>query len=313
MASKGLQRKLLTHLSKAAGRSQSRKGEEVAPPRVKYREYRPHKSLVEDVKCFWILENDYPDGSIQEVSPDGCVELIFNFGSPYVPLNRRKATALPPAFVVGFQNRTIQFRVSGTVRIVATRMFPWAALQLLHEKVASLSNRVTRLGSEWSDLVRQVGDCALRGEYDQAVLHVQDFLIRRALVQRFDRRVVQAAAKIIHKTKGQFRIGELAEYCRLSVRQLQRGFKSAIGATPKVLARTVRFVQAQRVLMFNPSANLTDLTYECGYFDQAHFIKDFKDFTGKTPSEYAKETKQLQRMLKSKEVVFLPGETPTGV
>jgi len=59
-----------------------------------------------------------------------------------------------------------------------------------------------------------------------------------------NRRIVQAAAKIIQKTQGPYRIGELAEHRRLSVRQLQGGFKSATGTPPKVPARTVRFVAA---------------------------------------------------------------------
>ena len=51
--------------------------------------------------------------------------------------------------------------------------------------------------------------------------------------------------------------------------------------------------------------DLTGLAHECGYFDQAHFIKEFRSFTGKTPSEYACEMQQLQDHLKSQDVVFL--------
>ncbi|HMF12979.1 MAG TPA: helix-turn-helix domain-containing protein, partial [Gemmataceae bacterium] len=96
-----------------------------------------------------------------------------------------------------------------------------------------------------------------------------------------------------------------ADYCEVSVRQLERGFRHVIGTSPKVFARTVRFQEAQQRLLFDPDADLTSLAYECGYFDQAHFIKDFKAFTGQTPSEYAQQMREFQIILKNNDVVFL--------
>jgi len=57
--------------------------------------------------------------------------------------------------------------------------------------------------------------------------------------------------------------------------------------------------------MFDPDAGLTELAHECGYSDQAHFIKEFKAFTGKTPTQYARQMRAMQDVLKSKGVVFL--------
>jgi AraC-like DNA-binding protein len=57
--------------------------------------------------------------------------------------------------------------------------------------------------------------------------------------------------------------------------------------------------------MFDPDTDLTELAYQCGYFDQAHFIKEFRAFTDQTPSEYARQMRQLQDVLRSKDVVFL--------
>src|SRR5262245_2263445 len=100
---------------------------------MQYHEHTPHEALRDLVRCFWTLEKDYPEGSIEEVTPDGCVELIFNFGSPYVPMTEPPSAALPVAFVVGLQNRTVRFRVEGTVRIVAARLHGWSAAALLAE------------------------------------------------------------------------------------------------------------------------------------------------------------------------------------
>src|SRR5262249_28920477 len=101
-------------------------------------------------------------------------------------------------------------------------------------------------------------------------------------------------------------VAELADYCNTSVRQLQRQFDDATGVSPKSLARTIRFEAIRNRLMFEPDANLTDLAYEFGYTDQAHFINDFKAFTNKTPGEFAAEMRKYQEMLHERHnVVFL--------
>jgi transcriptional regulator GlxA family with amidase domain len=89
------------------------------------------------------------------------------------------------------------------------------------------------------------------------------------------------------------------------VRQLQRKFQRDVGASPKFFARTLRFEQAQRRLMLEPETELTGLAFDCGYFDQAHFIKEFRVFTGKTPSAYADQMRRLHDFLHGKDVVFL--------
>jgi AraC-like DNA-binding protein len=277
---------------------------------VIYREQLPHCTLQDFVKCFWISEMSYEPGSIQDVMPDGCVELIFNFGSPYIPLADVPRPPLPVAFVVGLQNRAIRFRVEGMVKVVAARLFPWAALALLSEQFGPSTNAVRPLDADWEGLTSRLRALVSGARYDDSVGVLQEFLIQRALVHTYDRKVIEAAAKLLHQTKGQYRIEELAETCILSVRQLERGFQKVVGTSPKGYARTVRFDQAQRRLMFEPDIDLTRLALESGFSDQAHFTKDFKAFTGKTPGEYASEMRKFQEILRRDDVVFLQAGPP---
>jgi AraC-like DNA-binding protein len=242
---------------------------------------------------------------IQPITPDGCVELIFNFGSRYLLRTTTPPRALPTAFIVGFQKKTIPISVDGTVKVVAARCFAWGAIALLQEEISAPSDKVTALGPDWNALVERLESQVAEGRYEEASTALQDFLIQKALTRTYDSKLVQTAAKLLYYTKGRCRIEELADYCHASVRQLQRGFQRVVGASPKFFARTVRFEQAQRRLMFDPGTDLTGLAYQCGYFDQAHFIKEFKAFTGQTPSEYANQMQQLQNALKSEDVVFL--------
>jgi transcriptional regulator GlxA family with amidase domain len=189
--------------------------------------------------------------------------------------------------------------------VVAARLFAWGALALLQDNVVTLTNSVTAVGAHWNAVTERLQSEVMEGKYEQAATTLQDFLIQQTLVRMYDLKLIQTAAKLLHHTKGEYRISELAEYCNVSVRQLERGFQHVIGTSPKNFARTLRFQETQRRLMFDPDADLTELAQDCGYFDQAHFIKDFKAFTGKTPTEYARQMRAMQQILKSKGVVFL--------
>jgi hypothetical protein len=92
---------------------------------VKYLELEPHP----------LLHESFPCDIEREITPDGCVELIFNFGSPYLLLTTNPPTELPTAFIVGFQHTTLPIRLHGTVKVVAARLFAWAALTLLQGNV----------------------------------------------------------------------------------------------------------------------------------------------------------------------------------
>lgn len=279
---------------------------------MRYHEYRPHAILQDTVKCFWIHEATHAAETQQEITPDGCVELIFNFGDPYFLRTAPRPSALPVAFIVGFQDKPIPILLRGTLKVVAARLFAWGAVALLQDNASALAHTVTPVGAAWDALVRRLKALVTAGRYEQAARTLEEFLIQQALGRAYDKKLIQTAAKHLHHTKGQFRITELADHCHMSVRQLERGFQHVIGTSPKMFARTLRFQEAQRHLMFHPEADLTQLAHDCGYFDQAHFIKDFKAFAGRTPSEYAQEMRQLQEILKSKDVVFLQSSAAPG-
>ena len=276
----------------------------------RYHEYEPHEILRETVRCFWIHETEHPSETEQDIAPDGCVELIFNFGDPYLLRSAAGPTPLPAAIIVGFQNRTLPLLLRGRLKVVAARLFAWGALALVQDNITTLTNTVTPLKG-WDALVQRLRSDVLEGRYEQAVSALEEYLIQQALARSFDRRLIQAAARLLHHTQGQYRIRELADTCRMSVRQLERGFRQVVGTSPKIFARTLRFQQAERRLMFDPEADLADLAHECGYFDQAHFIRDFKTFTGKTPAQYAQGMRRLQEVLKSRDVVFLQSSSPS--
>jgi AraC-like DNA-binding protein len=287
-----------------------------SPPIMKYKEYLPHASLREQVKCFWIMEREYtPEHPAEDVKPDAFIELILNLGTPYRLRTRdAREREMPRAILVGLQRKPLLFHCAGTVRLVATRFFAWGALPFLADQARGLNNLATALGREWDDMATAIEQAVRAGDYDAAVATVEDHLIGRLLTATVDLKKIRTAAQMLHLRKGQFRIAELAENCNLSSRQLERQFQDVIGVSPKTLARAIRFEAIRKRLMFDPDQSLTDLAYEFGYTDQAHFIRDFKELADRTPGEFAGEMRAIQGIFSDHEnVVFLqvPSRTPS--
>lgn len=274
---------------------------------MRYEEHAPHSSLQDYVKCFWTLEKEYtPEEPNEEVTPDASIELILNFGAPYFLQSEGVPDrGMPAAFLVGLQKEPLLYHCIGTVKIVATRFYAWGVVPFFTPH-PSANNMTVTLSDEWRGLADKIEPKIRVDDYVSAVADVEDFLIGKLLTANFDLKQIRIAGQLLYREKGQFRVSELAEYCNLSARQLERQFKSAVGVSPKTLARTIRFEEIRNRLMFSPDASLTDLAYEFGYTDQAHFIRDFKEFTGKTPGEFAAEMKTWQKIFhNNRNVVFL--------
>lgn len=112
---------------------------------------------------------------------------------------------------------------------------------------------------------------------------VETFLLGR-LHEAIPDQLVLAALSLIHKNGGNIRIQQLAQQLHTSQSPLEKRFRKAVGASPKKFASIVRIKHA--IKQFSKQSSLTALGYDAGFYDQAHFIKEFKTFTGETPEAY---------------------------
>src|SRR5262245_49937358 len=189
-------------------------------PVIKYREFIPHTVLQDYVKRFWILEKDYTaEENIEEVTPDACIELIFNFGKSYVQVDGTKRRELSKICLIGLQSKPLMFQAKGVVKIVAARFFAWGALPFLKHEVRPDSTMGVEMDAALSSLASKTAAKVEANEYEKAVEELEDYLIGQRLDQLFEPRQVQAAAKLLYHTKGQFRVAELADRCNVSARQ----------------------------------------------------------------------------------------------
>ena len=121
-----------------------------------------------------------------------------------------------------------------------------------------------------------------------STLHERIRLVERFLLEQLRRYAKEDTALLIRHVwdrRGQVAIGDMTREVGISERQLERRFLEGVGVEPKQFTRLARFLDSCRQIRKHADS-LTRIAHHCGYYDQSHFIRDFKRFSGLTPNEF---------------------------
>jgi AraC-like DNA-binding protein len=264
---------------------------------MKYTEIIPGDGLKQYVKCYFIYESA-SNGVLEDtVFPSGCMEIIFNLGTG------RWQTAVGDDFVTtpsielwGQIIRPLAIKSIGRNTMLGIRFFPHAAAYFLNDKVDLFNNQVVDFsdfsGSKVNILYSKLLETTA---WNKRIELVEGFLLHRlSLSER--RPGKMAVVSDIMNEIGQEdffdNIENVASRYGITSRYLQKLFLQYTGLTPKLYSKINRFQNSLR-LVTKKDTSLTSIAYDCGYFDQSHFIRDFKSFTGLTPSDYSSENSPI--------------------
>lgn len=223
--------------------------------------------------------------SMYKVLPGTGLVIGFQYKGRLSHLAEGKQALLSTAGITGLND---QFRVfqntadTGSVLVYfkeagASVFFSQPLHELFRESI-SLDNFMLR--SELLLTEEQLCEATTDAE---KITVVEQFLLSR-MQQAGQDKLVLAALALIHESKGTIRISELAAQLHTSQSPLEKRFRKAVGASPKKFASVVRLKHA--ISSYPSQQNLTGLGYEAGFYDQAHFIKEFRRFTGESPETF---------------------------
>ncbi len=145
------------------------------------------------------------------------------------------------------------------------------------------------LGNDTCILTEQIEAC--KDIHDMGS-YLNVYLTRKLLCQKhsYHTNIIALTSNDILKNKGLLSIDNLIRNANMSLRNFERRFINEVGVSPKLYMRITRFYNAVQNKMLNPEKNWTEITYEHGYYDQSHFIKDCREFSSKSPEEFFKYT-----------------------
>jgi AraC-like DNA-binding protein len=262
---------------------------------VEYREIRPRPLLSKFIECFWTLEGDAGSepAQPQRILPDGCAELILNSGAPFEEHRESgERSRQPMRFLIGQITRPLLISPTGRVQIVGIRFHPGGSLPFFRLPMHEATDRVVNLGgldAEWERAI-----AARSGEAATLLEHVaiaEELLLERICSGLNHSKLWLVVAKIVD-CGGQISVERLAFDAGVSRRQLERRFLSEVGIGPKLLCRILRFQQVFRAMERN-DATWAGIAAACGYYDQAHLIRDCQEFAGETPSALFRQRDEL--------------------
>ncbi|NAS13883.1 AraC family transcriptional regulator [Poritiphilus flavus] len=255
-----------------------------------YQTYPPHPDLASLISCYWTLEVPADnDSQRQRIVPDGCIEMAFILGDDIKRYTTGDEFILQPrAMVLGQTIEPFYIQPAGYVYTFAIRFYPYGFANFVSVPIKSLANKETAISTLFEEHSANELEKAMIQATDvhQRIAIIEEFLLQRLNDQKTIDQIVQSTVDTLIQTKGNAPIKSILKEDPSKRRQLERMFAKQIGVSPKQLAKVIRLQSALKLLLNDEPESLTNIAYESEYYDQAHFIKDFKEFTGSSPGEF---------------------------
>ncbi len=257
--------------------------------------YKPNPPLSKFVDSFWLYQGYEPERKIERILPTGTLELVINLRQNqlrfYDAERPENCSRLSGAVVSGAFGRG--FAPAPEASIIGVHFKPGGAFGFLGLPAGDLADTHVDLETLW-----RLSAGRLRERLCEARTAAERFhLLQEALLSHLCHGVeqhyaVSAALEMFGKNHAGPTVREAAKYLGLSQRRFIQVFKAEVGMTPKLFSRIQRFQQTRTFIQHNPSINWAELAVDFGYFDQSHFIGEFLEFSGLTPTDYINRQKR---------------------
>ncbi|SDJ00196.1 Helix-turn-helix domain-containing protein [Pedobacter sp. ok626] len=239
---------------------------------------QPHVKSICTMEC-----ESGADRSYIRVLPDTCVELFLNYTSTPVAIINDE---LHKSSIFTFRmSRPMDIQMRKGEGVVAICFQPGMAYKFIQVPMDILSDTTTDLADVWGFMGPEIEDkMAGFSNNEMRVNLIQQYLFK-ALANVKDDLPIVDCLKQVQLSGGLIPVGKLVSNTGLSQRHLSRKFHEHVGLSPKEYLRVSRFIRSLNHLKRYPALSLTEVAYKSGYYDQAHFIRDYKDYTGATPRQ----------------------------
>jgi AraC-like DNA-binding protein len=263
--------------------------------KMDYQEIKPHKDLQSVVKFYWTLKVPIQsDTQRQLILPDGCIDICFILGDDIKRYTSETEFIIQPRnMLLGQITEQFYIEPTGQVNSFSVRFYPYSFANLIDTSLNGFANKETPLselfGIEKANLLSQ--DIIQAKSTKERIKIFENFLLEKLNDKSTIDQIVKSTVDTMLSAKGSLSLNEILKDTASKRRQLERNFAKQIGISPKQLSKAIRLQATLKLLLNQSTESLTDIAYESEYYDQAHFIKDFKEFTGVTPKEFLTDEK----------------------
>ena len=250
-----------------------------------FQRFEPSAKLSAIIECYWFINSDHPINSNEFLHPDGGMGIILNYGDAFQfddILNNDLC------ILDGSNTLSKKLSLKGSLNAIGIRFKPAGANLLFSLPLNELKNETISLSDTTLKKPSELYYNLIEAQtFHSKVLVIENWLCHSLHSEKNISNVVLASLMLIKAHKGLLPIKSVASQLDYNQRRIERLFNAQVGMTPKEYSRILRIEQARAYIKNNKDSSFATIAYDLGYYDQAHFINQFKNVEGITPREYS--------------------------
>jgi AraC-like DNA-binding protein len=239
--------------------------------------YIPARPLADFVELLWLYESYAPPHGMERVLPTGTMELVTILGDG----------AGGGPIVSGAHSQSFTLDTSLPMSVMGVHFKPGGAFPFLGVPAGELHNAHVSLDALWGPKAGELRERLLEARSPAARFRIlEESLLSRATMSLSRHPAVDFALGEFGRVPHARTIADVTAHVGLSPRRFIQIFTDRVGLTPKLFCRVRRFQEVLRTIQRQQEVDWADVAVACGYYDQAHFIADFRAFSGLNPTAY---------------------------
>ena len=267
-----------------------------------YLKYEPTQTLALFVECYftWDSLTEPVKELVVESPPSGFCSMIFNSGDNYFLQNKKyEKLQVPKQFISGQSIYSYKLFLDGNVSIAGIVFKPAGLATLFNLPVYEYTEERIDLSKIFNPSIIERIATQLKKTIDskQKAKLLESFLLEQYEKNKPQPDFIDQAANLIVEKNGLMHINELLENIYMSRRNFERKFFKKVGLSPKYYARIRRIGYLLNQIAGKKKVDWSEALNECEFYDQSHFIKDFIEFTGRTPQQYLEDNNELVNLV----------------
>lgn len=264
---------------------------------MEYQKFKPCSQLEPFVECYFVWNSQENIGPTTiESPPSGFCSIVFNYGDPYF-LETKKfgKQPVPSQFISGQSIYSYNLFLEGKIGLCGIVFKPAALATIFNLPMYEYVEERIDLYKIFKKNVLDQTISAIKSatENKEKVKILEAFLLQQYQAEKPEMDYIDKAANYIIEHNGMLQVNDLLEESCMSRRTFERKFFQKVGLSPKYYARIRRIGYLCNLIAGKKKVDWAKVFYECEFYDHAHFIKDFQEFTGRSPQQYLHENTEL--------------------
>ena len=268
---------------------------------IGFKLYEPCEKLKPYILNYWKIEANLTEKRSLKILTDGSLGFVINFANPFfLEVSQKQMLCSSTVTLMGQTKYPTIMNFNDRIEAIGIRFNPAGAYRFFDEELSSFQDRNIDYKDSFWNFMELFEKLKITSK-EQRLKLCDEFLLQRlALSKKENSKYTFEIIDLINKRKGDISVEELSSCFDISVRQIERIFKKELGLTVKLFIRIIRLRNTRDKISSLKVDTLTNTAYDNGFFDQAHFIKEFKSFMSETPKNYYSNKLQMAKELNYK-------------